>query len=131
MRTKEIEKKVLTLQVSSLERDKRGESFILEKLQSTLVRERASLSEVKVMYAAARRNMVGLTELNKLKRDAIQYKQEKDKREDKKASSKAALDAKNAHTTLAHSLQEKTKDDDVLCREYAKKRMSKCQTSLD
>jgi hypothetical protein len=123
-----------------LERDKTGKSFILKKLQSTLVKERVSLSEVKVMYAAAHHIKDGLTDLNKelnsnlkrlrgkltynqsvkfehnekmfsvqLKQDAIQHKWEKDKREDKEASNKAALDANNVHTILVHSLQEKPK----------------------
>jgi hypothetical protein len=67
-----------------------------------------------------------------LKQEGIQYEREKDKREDKEASDNSALDAKNAHTLLAHSLRQKTKDDDVLCSKIAKNgRMSKCQTTLD
>jgi hypothetical protein len=47
---------------------------------------------------------------------------EKDKREDKEASDKAALDAKKEHAILTHSLRQKTKENDVLRREIAKKK---------
>jgi hypothetical protein len=65
MRTRDIEKRGLTVQISLLERDKTSDGFAAEKLQSTLVKERASFNKVKVMYAAARRNLEGLTEINK------------------------------------------------------------------
>jgi hypothetical protein len=65
MRRKEIEKRGLMVQVSSLERDKTGKSFVLEKLQSTLVKESVSLSEVKVMFAAAHCSMDGFTDIPK------------------------------------------------------------------
>ena len=57
-----------------------------------------------------------------IQRESIQQAREKDRREDKEASERASLEAKNAHTILAHSLREKTKDDDLLRREIAKKK---------
>jgi hypothetical protein len=153
MRTRDIEKRGFKVEISSLERDKTSDAFALDKLQSTLVKERAAFNEVKLMYAAARRNLDGLTEINKelsaslkackkklsddqsvkfehdekmlemqLQREGIQYEREKDKREDKEASEKALLDAKKDHAILTHSLRQKTKDDDVLRREIAKKK---------
>jgi sugar-specific transcriptional regulator TrmB len=65
MRTRNIEKTGLMVQVSSLERDKTSDGFAAEKLQSILVKERASFNEVKVMYAAACCNLEGLTDINK------------------------------------------------------------------
>ena len=57
-----------------------------------------------------------------LKRESVQYEREKDKREDKEASDKASLEAKNAPTILAHSLREKTKHDDLVRRLIAKRK---------
>jgi predicted DNA-binding transcriptional regulator len=65
MRTREIKKRGLTIQVSSLERDKTSDGFVADKLQSTLVKERVSFNKVKVMYAAAHHSMDGLTDINK------------------------------------------------------------------
>jgi hypothetical protein len=53
------------VQVNQLERDKMSESIVLEKLQGTLIKERASLSEVKDVYIATYLYLDGLTELNK------------------------------------------------------------------
>jgi hypothetical protein len=49
------------------------------------------------------------------------YEREREKRESKEVADKASLQAKNAHTLLTHSLHKKSKDDDILCREIAKK----------
>ena len=48
-----------------MEREKSTTETDLDKLQGTLVKERASLSDVKAMYVATRRNVDGLTNLNK------------------------------------------------------------------
>jgi hypothetical protein len=63
-----------------------------------------------------------------LERASVEYEREKDRRVDKEASDKASLEAKNAHTILAHSLREKTKNDDVVRRSIAK-RKQEVQTS--
>jgi hypothetical protein len=49
------------------------------------------------------------------------YEREKDKRESKKVSDKASMQANNAHMMLMHSLCKKTKDEDILHQEIAKK----------
>ena len=151
--SRSMEIRLLKNEVNQLERDKTGESIVFEKLQASLVKEKAAHAQLKGVYIEACRKMDGVTEINKelstslklfkkkrtddqsvkfehdekmlamqLKRDTIQYDREKDRREDKESSDKASLEAKNAHTILAHSLREKTKDDDLLCREIAKKK---------
>jgi hypothetical protein len=65
IRTKEIEKWCLTAQVNQLEWDKTSKSFVLEKLQGTLVKDRPSLSKVKGIYVEAHCKLNGLAELNK------------------------------------------------------------------
>jgi hypothetical protein len=57
-----------------------------------------------------------------LQRDTLQYEREKDRREDREASDKASLEAKSAHTLLQHSLRERTKNDDLIRRDVAKRK---------
>jgi hypothetical protein len=61
------------------------------------------------------------------------YEQEKEKRDTKEASNRTTLEAKTVQMMLPHSLQKKSKDEDVLVtlrREIAKKR-KEIQTQLD
>jgi hypothetical protein len=57
-----------------------------------------------------------------LQREKFVYEREKDKRECKEVANAASLQAKSTHTLLTHSLRKKSKDDDILRREIAKKR---------
>jgi hypothetical protein len=50
------------------------------------------------------------------------YQREKEKTERKEETDKVALQAKNHHTILAHSLRKQTKDEDMVRREIAKKK---------
>ena len=50
------------------------------------------------------------------------HEREQDKTARKEESDRTALEARNAHTMLAHSLRKQTKDDDVVRREISKKR---------
>jgi hypothetical protein len=62
-RTKDLEKRCLATEVNQLERD--VNTHLIEKLQCTLSKERASLSKVRAMYATSCRSIHGLTELDK------------------------------------------------------------------
>jgi hypothetical protein len=57
-----------------------------------------------------------------VQRDKYACEQEKEKRVSKEESDKNSLKAKNAHTMLTHNLRKQTKDEDIVCREIAKKR---------
>jgi hypothetical protein len=57
-----------------------------------------------------------------LERESLMHQRETEKTERKEETDKVALQAKNAHTMLAHSLRKQTKDKDLARREIAKKR---------
>jgi hypothetical protein len=57
-----------------------------------------------------------------LERESVMYQREKEKTERKEETDKVALQAKNHHTILAHSLRKQTKDEDMVRREIAKKK---------
>jgi hypothetical protein len=136
-----------------LERDKTSDANATEKLEASILKDKASLSQVKVLYVEARRKCDDLAQINKdlassckllkkkttddqsvrfeheekilniqLQRDTLQYEREKDRREDREASDKASLEAKSAHTLLQHSLRERTKNDDLIRRDVAKRK---------
>jgi hypothetical protein len=56
-----------------------------------------------------------------LQHEKFVYEREKDKRESKEVANKASLQAKNGQMLLTHSLRKKSKGEDILCWEIAKK----------
>jgi hypothetical protein len=67
-----------------------------------------------------------------LERESVMYQREKEKTERKEETDKVALQAKNAHTILAHSLRKQTKDEDLVRREIAKKKKTcRCPPTLE
>jgi hypothetical protein len=151
--SKSMDNRKLQIQVGQLERDKTSDTSATEKLEASILKDKASLSQVKVLYVEARRKCDDLAQINKdlassckllkkkttddqsvrfeheekilniqLQRDTLQYEREKDRREDREASDKASLEAKSAHTLLQHSLRERTKNDDLIRRDVAKRK---------
>jgi hypothetical protein len=151
--SKSMDNRKLQIQVGQLERDKTSDANATEKLEASILKDKASLSQVKVLYVEARRKCDDLAQINKdlassckllkkkttddqsvrfeheekilniqLQRDTLQYEREKDRREDREASDKASLEAKSAHTLLQHSLRERTKNDDLIRRDVAKRK---------
>ncbi len=151
--SKSMDNRKLQIQVGQLERDKTSDANATEKLEASILKDKASLSQVKVLYVEARRKCDDLAQINKdlassckllknkttndqsvrfehkekilniqLQRDTLQYEREQDRREDREASDKASLEAKSAHTLLQHSLRERTKNDDLIRRDVAKRK---------
>jgi hypothetical protein len=135
------------------EKDRKVDAAEIGKLQAAFMKEKASLSSNRLIYATARRNIDQLNESNKelhfeikkLKkklqddqaakyshdqkmlelqtaRENNAHEQKQFDRESKEVSDTASLQAKKDQILLTHSLRKKSKDQDVLRKEIAKKR---------
>jgi hypothetical protein len=135
------------------EKDRKVDAAEIGKLQAAFMKEKASLSSNRLIYATARRNIDQLNESNKelhfeikkLKKklqddQAAKYSHDQKMlelqtarennaherkqfdRASKEVSDTASLQAKKDQILLTHSLRKKSKDQDVLRKEIAKKR---------
>ncbi len=63
--SKSMDNRKLQIQVGQLERDKTSDANATEKLEASILKDKASLSQVKVLYVEVRRKFDDLAQINK------------------------------------------------------------------